>query len=1769
MLPPLSKFYYGPAQGWGSTESSPIHNGPSWSQNHHDVPPNLPPRLSPGPPAYSSPQWMNHSPYSTETSQGWHSPDPPPAAPPPSQLTNVYQSSGGHPVMPNNNVSHVDPTWDTGPLDTSTWGVKYNQKAAQSSGPASKPQLPPRPPHQTPEQSVSPESKTPSSRLSATTIEVPVFLQPVAYDPASAPPLPGFRQPLPQDTQNSILSPPEPERLPPRPPQKIPLENVDTSQATKTLPQRPCHDPQHRYNSGQQDDSRRSQHPRFDRQYSHDAESRPYQWQSHGQRPTIPVPQFTSFNVESALPPPELQPEIPLPPQQTPAHSTSAHRDDLNHYEAGQLLHRSSISLEDPSAADRRVPTSSLWDHQAAYVPSPEQHHAVLLPQDGQSVSTTDLSIATVDVSTPGSHQTSSTSYREIENREDRRRPEHQSDDSFYWHSGRSSSDAEEEQDHSGSPTTTPGGDSVGQRSSATISAGLQQEHQDLPTRSTNLSPTKSATYSASALGFGGPSDWEYFGDYEAEEIDDEELYSRPRPRDLKSVVEGSTELPVDLTLDSTQSCNESDLPGPDLPGSDLHSSDLPNLDLIRPNSSLQATNSTRSLGEDFSLEHVVQGPRTSGDGDYQTDAKPLSAHGPITPHTASEPTVSSSDTHGQQRPDLDDIVRAWSEAPCVGKIQEIVPAAAVHSDSDEEPVNVAEASLASTPRERILGVGMMLNGAPSLPKLPDSLESHISDERELRRDGNTSAILSDSVLNATDHGMQMQLPPNQQEAAKNDPLGIAQVKPSREGIHDSENGSITPSVMPVGVSPSSGLSLSIPTEASTNEVSLDVKPSSDRCTESRTHGLTQASQEELQKDSYQKSHDSSEEVEFQLNQQIKQDIVTEYSTSDHREGCKRNSESKSKSVQNFKGGRLHEAIMVVSSLTSETLSRGTSPSRSSIASAEVTQEDDSPSLPQFTSKENLDIRDSVKRERDHPQEDVQTPESPSKDSATGAPAQAILPLLTSDNPLPEQTSSSQFNKVQDPYSDLDPWGKASLNRFAAMLREESRAETNQDKLSIFNVFTSRESRLRVVLYGTDDELLIPQKPVRQNLENTKQPEKGGFVKQAVDRANSIGLERSLKALPALPANRESVIGLPSKTSAPLIKQQSLASKGPGTDSTETLLKDKSNMPSGPLADDSYVMVDSPSDEIQYSPGGRPVIARLLITGCGADVESSQSAIPAVQKDRATSLKTPEKQRHGDPPSTNRIIAVVPEDTEASEKPAYTPLKYNEGRSEVKNYLANRKSVIRPYATLTQRSLESGSTFGQEESIKLVGAASIIMTPTSQYNSLTQSKGEGASDSFRGKADGIEGPSDLRRFVKADFDPLLLALPKSDPVVRVSAQILDLRNIMEAVPDDFSFIHHSVVAWDVKAKKQREENDRQRHARQVESEQKTDSLFDDHEIGYGDIAELEDEFKHSEAARKADEDRFEYQTFVSDVFNHVWTRLHYELDQLIPHYEQYSKLMDRTLAGRDMFEGSEEGLALGPTMSSFLALHQKIEIRHQKAFEAVLERDRRLKKTEISPWYSLSNIFKVKQLEKQFEDAEKKAIIEYCQQRDARANHLMDALDQNTLRGVGANQDYMEAIMKAVRRIASGRAFASVPGTNEPTAGLEEVEKAKAITALLASSSEQIVQTFHVADMLLNSADYEVSVAKAKVAKADMATLAKLKEERAKEDQKLMRDLEHRLALIREDTRRTNDEIVKLMLFLGVQNGRADTVDRKHEVRIEKALEEAKKWNALKESKGC
>lgn len=1435
------------------------------------------------------------------------------------------------------------------------------------------------------------------------------------------------------------------------------------------VPKRPQYDPQNTYDGGQLHSSQKPRRPHFDPQNSHDETHRPLQWQHQEQRPTIPAPQFSNFDLESVLPLTQSghDPSISLP-----------QKANTNQYHTEQHLHQGSISPIKPVEQDLWASHSKAWDSQAAYLPSPEQQHATLVHHDRQSVSTTDFSSITAGKSTPESQQTSNTSYRGVEDQGSLSKENEQADDSFYWHSGRSSSDVGDDHSQSSSPVATPEA-SVGQRSSATNSTIVQREHRDLPARSTSLSPSVSAHYGASALGFGGPSDWEYFGDYEAEEIDDEELYSRPRPQnDVKAYgvsAELSAERPENPLVDHSE-----------------------------------AGRSSKTFTQD---------PEASGEGDYATDTKALSKQGPATPRPQSSNPIASLTTSPEQRPDLDEVIRAWSEAPYVGKTKAESPHPQVKEEDHELSRNVDNLSSVSVAHEKVVGADTMPEDALSMPALSapaNDADPLVEQSRHKNEAPQVPLNVSPEPQDSRGHKHETCLV--EQSASNNlsehvritcaeaEPLSISQTSDAA-GSAGREPSSTTMPIPPLPLE-----ATSTPIEANKRSVDFENATGIRDMIMRRSDSMPR----ETSYTPIQTAHQNVHPISMRAASPLKN--LPQKPSSDEKPNDLKDSN--------------HDLQVASTSL------------RSNETVENVPTNGDTTGAGVFT-------------EQQLPKEDT-----------TKEAGQPATSTVTKAGVEPSSQTSPKYGMLNDPYADLDPWGKASLNRFAAMLREESRAESNKDKLNIFNVFTSRESRLRVVLYGTEDELVNPPKnstqeqavtkeqdnierpSVAQDVEKTSQPEKGGFVKQAVQRVNTMTLQRSLKALPALPANRDSVIGLPGNALAPLVVQEHSkpATAGEG-------LKSK-----------------SPLDEEEYSPGGRPIGGRL-------PTEDSRAAKEELQKTTATSAAVA-GSNHPQSPSSNAPIATGPEsEVTATKQPAYTPPKYNEPRSEVKNYLANRKSIIRPYSTLRQSSTEGGSTFGKWPDVEEVPMSNVrIAAPTSHYSPASRVKDDdGQNPRAVPKSSGIGSQPDLRRFVKADFDPLLAILPDSEASIPEPPRLHDLRSVMENVPDDFSFIHQSVVAWDVKARKQREENDRQRHARQIESEQRIDSLFDDHEIGYGDISELESEFKRSEAARKADEDRSEYQMFVSDVFTLVWTRLHYELDQLIPHYEQYSSLMNDTLAGKDMFVGSPNGLALAPTMSLFLTLHQKLEIRHQKAFEAVLERDRRLKKTEISPWYTLSNIAKVKQLEKQFEDAEKKAIIEYCQQRDVRANRLMDVLDQNTLRGVGANQDYMEAIMKAVRRIASGRAFASVSGPNEPTAGMEEVEKAKAVTALLAASSEQIVQTFHVADMLLNSADYEVSVAKAKVAdKADLGSLATLKEERNKEDQKLMRDLEHRLALIREDTRRTNDEIVKLMLFLGITNARADSApathagstNPEHEARIQKALEEAKKRNANRESVG-
>ena len=589
------------------------------------------------------------------------------------------------------------------------------------------------------------------------------------------------------------------------------------------------------------------------------------------------------------------------------------------------------------------------------------------------------------------------------------------------------------------------------------------------------------------------------------------------------------------------------------------------------------------------------------------------------------------------------------------------------------------------------------------------------------------------------------------------------------------------------------------------------------------------------------------------------------------------------------------------------------------------------------------------------------------------------LPKDVSEKRLSLSSDRSVLSKekeIHEPYSEFDPWARASLNRYIAMLREEARAPTDSQKLDIFKAFSRKEWKLRAVLYSADNEL---EKGIQVSRKN-------GLMEQSLPSAIRRPASKALPALPVDAEMSESELSQKPSTSLSLnqapfttrIRTSNLGS--PAGSSGETA---NTNIDSVNHTDMKHQTEDDPES---YSPGGRPIHLRKL----SANINMHSN----------TPIKESTK--------LEQSIADISTLSSTDNKPAYRPFRYSQGYVDNHDQPMNRRASYRPYAALKLEPIESRADSAPEA---IQGNVDEHPSPIPNHNKPMQdeqwseqhSRLPNTSISVTSKKPLVTTEQqvelDLRRFERADFDPLIAVLPRIGSIPHAAMQLLDLQQRMDAIPDDFAFIHQSVVEWDVGAKKLREEHEKARHVRQVESEQRIDALFNDDEIGYGDIPELELEFKQSEAAQKADEDRAEYQTFVTAVFDLVWTRLHFEIDQLSPLYDDYTGLAHETLAGKEMFEAAAGHFALAPTMSALLTLHQKLEIRHQKAFEAVLERDRRLKKTELSPWYTLGNVTKAKQLEKSFDHAEKKAIVDYCRQRDARANRLMDVLDQNTLRG--------------------------------------------------------------------------------------------------------------------------------------------------------------------------
>jgi hypothetical protein len=658
-----------------------------------------------------------------------------------------------------------------------------------------------------------------------------------------------------------------------------------------------------------------------------------------------------------------------------------------------------------------------------------------------------------------------------------------------------------------------------------------------------------------------------------------------------------------------------------------------------------------------------------------------------------------------------------------------------------------------------------------------------------------------------------------------------------------------------------------------------------------------------------------------------------------------------------------------------------------------------------------------------------------------------------------------------------------------------------------------------------------------------------------------------------------------------------------------------------PQSRDGFVMVDAGDDEPEYSPGGRPRVKRLaqintttikppsptkppnsrMSPGADAPMVLEDYVMPEppspganapmiVEPNSATDLpqvvtpsSTPFNRSGHVQPAGSRPSSVATKKFEPA-RAAYTPFKYNASVE------TPRLPADQSYSSLRNEAVDSGRLLVHKPSLP----ASLEVSPERSSTPFRRVQDESFIGLIRSQSKAVRKktpdssspgpPPHLRpatpgRAPSALQQPAIIPKGNDIPTTTVALRHLlpdsvpdsyglsqhtkanSVKAAIDGIPESFGFIHELVLGWDRKNREVRKKVDEERSLRQADSEQHIDDLFNDNEIGYADIGNLESDFKLAEAEKKYQEDQQELESFTQGVYTPVTGRLQKELAELNAQYTIAVDLLDlESEPASRMLKSSALKAEMAFVMSCVLAAFNKLELRHQKIAEANVERERRRKRLELTVLYTNGDTAGVRSLEAEFAVAEKMQVLHEARGKDTRANKLMDTFDRATVRGLGDNQTYVDDLLVRIRELKelvlkdANQIPESVYQANGPRESLSMAQKA---TEFVLADSQKLLTISNVADQMLNEADFAVSVAEAKVSNADSSVYEKLASEKEKEDQKIVEDTNIRMASIAKGPEEASALIKEVTDRVGD--------DPMHKDRMKAALEAAKRRNAGKE----
>ncbi|KAL1654936.1 hypothetical protein SLS61_002686 [Didymella pomorum] len=562
------------------------------------------------------------------------------------------------------------------------------------------------------------------------------------------------------------------------------------------------------------------------------------------------------------------------------------------------------------------------------------------------------------------------------------------------------------------------------------------------------------------------------------------------------------------------------------------------------------------------------------------------------------------------------------------------------------------------------------------------------------------------------------------------------------------------------------------------------------------------------------------------------------------------------------------------------------------------------------------------------------------------------------------------------------------------------------------------------------------------------------------------------------------------------------------------------DVPHESLADGDY----------EYSPGGRPLLRRPTVP-----VEASTVAhAPGVTSSQSTAILTPASSVHDD----STPIQSPPEEQVQPQYKAYvppvmstdSPSSLAQRQATAPTILPNITSPVGPGKNHDEIFFgsqgPSGHQTGHRSSLSDDTGGVPIVAPLNLATSRPVSVGPPS----RGNALDL-----LKSLLPARLSPDQFRPPTP------CSGLEDIRKAAAAVKSNTMNVEEVTKLWEKAASLTRRKNDDARRKRHEETEEHNDDLFNSDEISYAELKDLEAEQKAKENQLKIQEAQDEVKSYVETVFDKVYNAHQADIAKLTDLYNEAETLLQTSVSGVQSLRGGTAP-STKACLELLIELHEQIEKTHDQIVQAIAERDKRYKKTEVQPAYNAGDRAKLKTMEKHFEHAEKQAICRAKNEKAERLGDLVKTAEEAVVGAASIEQSERSRIVAAVRDLQDGDHADILRRTSETL-------------DLLHESSKSLLAIFNRLEIDLNTTEVDADVAQALVDGAPESKIKEMQSEMTARETQLKEELARRIGVLDQD----RDEAEQLI------KGRGGSVElnseQEKEKRLKAALEEAKKRN--------